>query len=54
MKLKTKRANASVLTSGKEKKYVMSASNLNLAVRGWKLKIFTLHNTPEVLRKEAK
>ena len=47
------RATTSVLTSGKEKKYVMTPSKLNLAVTREKLGIYTLHNTPEVLRKLA-
>ena len=47
------RATASVLTSGKEKKYVFSPSNLSLAVRGSKLGICTLYNTTDVLQKLA-
>ena len=44
-----KRATASVLTSGKEKKCVMSPNKLKLAVTRDKLGICTFHNTPEVL-----
>ena len=47
------RATPSVLTSGKEKKYVTSPSKLNLAVTMDKLGINTFHNTPEVLQELA-
>ena len=42
------RATGPVLTSDKEKKYVILPSTLNFAVRRGKLRIYTLQNPSEV------